>query len=982
MYCESLERREIYKAQVSKELEDGEAEKAHRNARKGELQKHVRWSKEHEQPDPNQKKKVAPPAYNIHSSITEAETQAKIDLATSASHSYNAPMLVSWLLRHCQEEETVIQGLNQAYKHLQTTEGCNLLARHDLHNTLYRIAAHFMSFQPDIVHLCLQCLRQLVDCNETRDMVFNPSNPDADGPGSGGQPADGGSVSNQSILSHLTPPNPNVSSMKVRCTMVVCEILMRFGRLSAEQVVFNYAKSFVLTCYKECGAEMIHAFLRLMHWSATTVPRITFFFNELKLLKIILKLFKVYGAVSRVLVPAITLLHWLVSQLPPAFQAALDANVIALTVASLKYVHDDEVTQLTALKLIQLLAKTSQGFKQLDSIRGAWQELTQGTIIGEELVHHFPGPLQNKGWAIGEAPFRPLREIQGEQSRLLAQTALQQAPKSSWTPHSLRQYMGLSLAGQKLAINTEESQVFFELLTTLDMLPNTGEIKEDWFKRLRRYEQESELSIQEMVETIQEMRRREKIRLQMQKQGLIVGLEGLQMSSLGNFTAKQLKAAEAAGAATSSTTSASCSPPTVSRNRYKCTDLCSTRPPPPSLSPPPPAPTPTALGAGPGGRRAATINAANFAALHCNPCVSALNIARLIVVDKPAPSFSADGRAVVTSCAGVTTTPASMALLWRVYDEDSAAVVYRANGTRLRLPPFTLPAGRTFVVELTAQTFSGAGQFLSSAAATRTLQVQRGQLVALVSGGSRRLLPRDRNTTLSAEASYDEDAAAATLFFDWRCSVVSVAAYGDDCGGILDAPANRTRPTVVVLGERLDDAATYAVTLSVSAADGRFAQATAEEEAARRQQTWPPVVEHGDVAKEVAALLLVVPALLRGDWSATASAAAVADAAPATPPAEAAEAKAAGGSSSTAAPPPPPPPPPQQQHTLGGKLMTGLTGLAAQLAEHAASPAPKTTSKAFAATKKALDSIVPAVFATQQSLRGFVETVLHNHSYL
>lgn len=621
MYCESLERREIYKAQVSKELEDGEAEKAHRNARKGELQKHVRWSKEHEQPDPNLKKKVAPPAYNIHSSITEAETQAKIDLATSASHSYNAPMLVSWLLRHCQEEETVIQGLNQAYKHLQTTEGCNLLARHDLHNTLYRIAAHFMSFQPDIVHLCLQCLRQLVDCNETRDMVFNPSSPDADGLGSAGQPADGGSVSNQSILSHLTPPNPNVSSIKVRCTMMVCEILMRFGRLSAEQVVlqhrldakfaksvrdsvlsdelmekhkkeeaevknylfqgkksmtmtpadlsssvlehcirclmqagryedhrrvlfdlkvFNYAKSFVLTCYKECGAEMIHAFLRLMHWSATTVPRITFFFNELKLLKIILKLFKVYCAVSRVLVPAITLLHWLVSQLPPAFQAALDANVIALTVASLKYVHDDEVTQLTALKLIQLLAKTSQGFKQLDSIRGAWQELTQGTIIGEELVHHFPGPLQNKGWAIGEAPFRPLREIQGEQSRLLAQTALQQVPKSSWTPHSLRQYMGLSLAGQKLAINTEESQVFFELLTTLDMLPNIGEIKEDWFKRLRRYEQESELSIQEMVETIQEMRRREKIRLQMQKQGLIVGLEGLQMSSLGNFTAKQL----------------------------------------------------------------------------------------------------------------------------------------------------------------------------------------------------------------------------------------------------------------------------------------------------------------------------------------------------------------------------------------------------------------------------------------------------------
>lgn len=649
MYCESLEAREQYRQKVERTAATAKEENDFRYARKDAMQKHVQWSKEHEVPDPKLKKTQVVPSYEIYSSIAEAESQEKINLATSAAHSYNAPMLVSWLLRHCQEEETVIQGLNQAYKHLQTPEGCSLLARHDLHNTIYRIATHFMSWQPDIVHLCLQCLRQLVDCNETREMVLNPSifTEDNTQAPSNGIINDGatistamlsslhagagnglGSVAEQSTRSYLTPPHPHLDSPALRCTMLVCEILMRYGRLSAEQVVlqyqfsqrfpppkenqfgimteeivdeaveeqrkkeeetvrsylyqgkkpmtmtpadltssvlehcirclmqasryethrqalwdlhlYQYTKSFVMTCYKESGPDLIHGYLRFLHWSATTPARLTFFHERIHILMITLKCLKAYSTEAKVLVPAITLLHWLISQLPNAFQAALDLSVIEMVVKSLRYVHDDEITQLTALKLIQLLAKSSQGFKQLDSIRGAWQTLTQGTIIAEELVHQLPGPLQNKGWSIGDAPFRPLREIQAEQSRVLAQNALQQAPKSSWTPVSLRQYMGLSMSGQKLAINTEQSVVFFELLTTLDMLPNAGEIKEDWFKRLRQYEQESELSIQEMVETVEEMRRREKIRFQMQKQGLAVGQEGMQLASLGAFSAKEL----------------------------------------------------------------------------------------------------------------------------------------------------------------------------------------------------------------------------------------------------------------------------------------------------------------------------------------------------------------------------------------------------------------------------------------------------------
>jgi len=44
--------------------------------------------------------------------------------------------------------------------------------------------------------------------------------------------------------------------------------------------------------------------------------------------------------------------------------------------------------------------------------------------------------------------------------------------------------------------------LFHELLTTLDLLPHHGEDKETWFKRLNTYDTESEIKIEEMVNTL------------------------------------------------------------------------------------------------------------------------------------------------------------------------------------------------------------------------------------------------------------------------------------------------------------------------------------------------------------------------------------------------------------------------------------------------------------------------------------------------
>jgi hypothetical protein len=83
--------------------------------------------------------------------------------------------------------------------------------------------------------------------------------------------------------------------------------------------------------------------------------------------------------------------------------------------------------------------------------------------------------------------------------------------------------MGLSMAGQTLEINTQHHTVHFELLCTLDMLPKPGEEREEWFKRVHAYEVENEVKIEEMVSTVQEMRRREAVHKKMEQKGIALG---------------------------------------------------------------------------------------------------------------------------------------------------------------------------------------------------------------------------------------------------------------------------------------------------------------------------------------------------------------------------------------------------------------------------------------------------------------------------
>jgi hypothetical protein len=160
--------------------------------------------------------------------------------------------------------------------------------------------------------------------------------------------------------------------------------------------------------------------------------------------------------------------------------------------------------------MIQTIAKTAEGWKQITETRGGWQSITQGTVLGNALVHDLHGALHNPGWAIGDTPHLPVTDQQRNKANAIFQNASKGiAPKVSWTAHGLRDYMGISMKDTKLAVNTERHDTYFDLLTTLELLPLPGEEREYWFIRLKEYETSSNILLDDMVNTMIDLKHKE-----------------------------------------------------------------------------------------------------------------------------------------------------------------------------------------------------------------------------------------------------------------------------------------------------------------------------------------------------------------------------------------------------------------------------------------------------------------------------------------
>ncbi|KAJ1427287.1 hypothetical protein B484DRAFT_77506 [Ochromonadaceae sp. CCMP2298] len=411
-------------------------------------------------------------------------------------------MLVSWLLSHHHEEPTAINGLKYLGKHMATGEGCFLMLRHGALEAVLKIHEFYQN-QPPVQLLVIKVLRQLLDCNYTRTLV----------------------VSKAAVLSacfaiahhHMnSPPHLEIAvhciAQTARSEVCRREIL----RQNILPYMLNFCKRF------SKSAKILRPALMLLLRVCTDQARLEHV-CALHGVNTAIQCIRRHPSNALIVSPAILFLARAGQNHPPSMELLLQKNAAALVVEALKLVYSDAPIQLEGLKLLQIIAKTSQGWKQISAVHAGWQSICQGTNPGDALVHSLPGAFQNPGWAIGDTPFLPLLDRQKIAASKLGQSSLQTEPSAAWTPLSLREFMGLSVTGQVLSINTEQPRVFFELVSTLDMLPLSGEEREAWFQRVHAYEQESEVKIEDMVKTVQEMRRREALKKKMELKGLNVG---------------------------------------------------------------------------------------------------------------------------------------------------------------------------------------------------------------------------------------------------------------------------------------------------------------------------------------------------------------------------------------------------------------------------------------------------------------------------
>lgn len=416
--------------------------------------------------------------------------------------SANILMLTSWIHKNIDDELNTTKGLEFLLLHANNGEGCIHIYRHNGIRCILEAQEKY----PNILSLqicCLKLLCQLLECNFTRpSLITTPT-----------------LMTLAFNIGHRHLDNPDIIELSIRCVLQcsreeICRIEI-FGK--------NLIGYYMLYCrqYSRTPTILKHI-LKLFNWISSTNERLVYLYEN-GAAQTVLNCMKRHMNNSSILAPCMLFLTRISTIHTPALDYLVKKNAVYLVIGALRALYSEEIIQLEALKMLQALSKSPEGWKQISETRGGWQSITQGTTQGNALIHDLKGSLHNPGWAIGETPHLPQLE---RRKLLAAQAAAAKGvsdPKDAWTAHSLRQYMGLSMKHQRLSINTEEHNTYFELLQSLDLLPNPGEGREDWYQRLKDYEKENEIEIKEMVDTVMEMQkkaaREEKLALRAEQSG-------------------------------------------------------------------------------------------------------------------------------------------------------------------------------------------------------------------------------------------------------------------------------------------------------------------------------------------------------------------------------------------------------------------------------------------------------------------------------
>ncbi|CAB1097802.1 unnamed protein product [Ectocarpus sp. CCAP 1310/34] len=103
----------------------------------------------------------------------------------------------------------------------------------------------------------------------------------------------------------------------------------------------------------------------------------------------------------------------------------------------------NDLVQVKGAEMLQtLINEEPQARREMDSIKGGWQWLCQGTSGGDALIRYAPGEKHIPGWTVSE------------EERLTTEKALETAEvaASNWTPYNLATFMGTMRSQHQLQV--------------------------------------------------------------------------------------------------------------------------------------------------------------------------------------------------------------------------------------------------------------------------------------------------------------------------------------------------------------------------------------------------------------------------------------------------------------------------------------------------------------------------------------------------
>lgn len=410
--------------------------------------------------------------------------------ASEKGNAYNVLMLITWLMKNISDEAITETGLKLMEVHSQIGDGCIQIYRHSGVDLLVKASEKYRRNATIQLNILI-IFHHLLECNFTRESVI--TTPVA--------------LDLTFLIGHYYLSSAKHVEHATACVLQ-CARSEVCRRVILEK---NYITYLLMYCKKYSRNHVVlRSIMKLMNWVSSTDERLVHLYN-IGAARTVLKCMERHMEKGEVLAPALLFLTRLSKIIPEALDYLIKKKAVSTVIKALRTLYDQEIIQLEALRMLKTLSQSPEGWQQISDTRGGWQSICQGTTQGNALVHDLKGSMHNPGWAVGETPNMP------KVDRMKIMAAKAAAAKGvtestvTWTAHSLRQYMGQSMKPQTLGINVDFHEAKFELLKTLELLPKSGEEKEYWFIRLTEYEKENLITINEMVETILKMRKRESI---------------------------------------------------------------------------------------------------------------------------------------------------------------------------------------------------------------------------------------------------------------------------------------------------------------------------------------------------------------------------------------------------------------------------------------------------------------------------------------